>query len=325
MANIVSTSVSVYTGSSSSTGTQVGQTITQSGSPASVNLNYSTLGVNLLPGSQYCVKATCINDDQYTAESQDYPFKTLIMAELVSVTGGHSNIRPTMLFTYDTHVVSVTDCGVYVSTSADGTNAQKYSATDEHTAVSGWNIPVTENTTYYVVPFVVDDVDNGREYVGAWSSAVQVNSGYADPIVTISNTTTTYNNISGNVTVTSNTTISSVVLQIQGTAQGSPVYTKTITAQTGTQNFSITNGDLDDNNTPIVIGQSTEYRITATATDGTGQTGTHSVTATTKSQSSSSITITSVDQITPTTARVNLTYDTGSNGGGVQTGDNPNQ
>lgn len=323
MAVIVSTSVSVYTGTSSSTGTQVGQTITRSGNPPWIDLNISTLGVNLLPGSQYCVKATCINDDQYTAESNDHQFKTKILAELVSVTGGHSNIRPTMLFTYDTHVISVTDCGVYVSTSADGTNAQKYSATDEHTAVSGWNIPVNENTTYYVVPFVVDDVDNGREYRGEWSSAVQVSSGYADPIVTISNTTTTYNNISGNVTVTSNTTISSVVLQIQGTAQGSPVYTKTITAQTGTQNFSITNGDLDDNNTPIVIQQSTEYRITATATDGTGQTGTHSVTAMTKSQSTSTINIDTVDPITPTTARVNLIY--GPTGGGVQTGDNPNQ
>lgn len=311
MATITQTEVEVYTGTSHSTGTIVGTKITQSGGPASVNLNLSTLGVNLLPGMQYCVRARCTNSEEYTTDwTVDYAFKTLILAEIVSVTGGHSNIHPTLMFTYDTHALTVSDCGVYVSTNASGTNAQQYSAGDEQTAGQGWDIPLTENTTYYVIPYVLDDL--GREYRGDWSDAETVSTGYADPTVTISNVTTTYNNVSGNVTVTTNATLSSVVLKIQATGGGTE-YTKTLTAQTGVQAWSVTNGDLDDTSATIVINPSTEYRVTIMATDNGGQHGTATAIATTAAQSGATIAITSVSNITPSSAVVNLTYGTTQN------------
>lgn len=313
MATIISTELKVYAGTTTS-GSQVGNTITDStsGGPASVNLNSTSLGASLSPGEQYCVIARCTNDESYTTDwTSPYAFKTLILAQIDTITGGSGSIAPEMSFTYNNQVLTNTECGVYVSTNASGAGAQKIAASDEQEAGQGWVITgLNENTTYYVVPFVKDDLN--REYVGPWSDAETVNTGYNAPTVTISNVTTTYNSISGNLSVSTNDTVSSVYMTIHPTGGGAD-YRINKTATTGTQTFTITNGDIDDSSTPqtIVINPSTEYRIVVYAVNTNGGTGNAQAVATTAAQSTATIAITSITGITPNSATVNLSY--GSN------------
>lgn len=310
MATIVSTELKVYTGTTTS-GTQVGSTITKQGSPASVNLNSTELGVALSAGTQYCVVARCSNDESYTTDwTNPYAFKTLIFTEILTLTGGNGHLSPELGFTYDTNDpnISVTDCGVYVSTSPTGTNPTQISAGDEQTAEQGWVITtLTENTTYYVIPYVVDQ-DN-REYRGEWAEAEQASTGYNVPTVTITNVATTYNSITGNVAVSTNDTVSAVYATIVPTGGGT-AHTINLTATTGTQTWSITDGDTDRDGNTITINSSTEYRITIYATNTHGGTGSAQATATTAAQSTATISITSISSITPTSAVANLSYST---------------
>lgn len=308
MATITQTTLQVFAGTTAS-GTQVGNNVVVQGSPATVTLDSTSLGVALSAGEQYCVRAKCINDEQYeTPYTAVYPFKTLIFCELVTCTGGTGSISPEMSFTYNNQVLSVSDCGVYVSTNASGAGAVQKSAGDEQAAGQGWTITgLTENTTYYVIPYVVDDL--GREYRGDWANAETANTGYNAPTVTITNTATTYNSVSGNLSVTTNDTVSSVYIDLWATGGGTH-YRINKTATTGVQNFTITNGDTDNSSTPqtIVINPNTEYRITVYATNTHGGTGSAQATVTTASQATETIAITSVSGITPTSAVVNLSY-----------------
>ena len=308
MATIISTELKVYAGTTTS-GSQIGNTITDStsGGPASVNLDYSSLGAYLSPGEQYCVVARCTNDEQYTTDwTSPYAFKTLILAEIVTITGGNGRINPEMSFTYNDQVLSNIECGVYVSTNASGAGAVKKAASDEQEAEQGWDITgLNENTTYYVVPFVKDDLN--REYVGDWSEAETVSTGYAVPVVTLSSITTTYNSISGNLNVSTNDTLSSVYIDLQATGGGTH-YQFNKTATTGTQQFTLTNGDTDRNGATVVINPSTEYRIVVYATNTSGGIGNGTAVATTAAQSTATIQITSVTGITPSSATVNLSY-----------------
>ena len=309
MATITSTEIKVYEGTTTA-GTLVG-TITDStsGGPSSVNLNSTTLGTALDPGEQYCVVARCTNSESYTSDwTSPYPFKTLILAEIATCTGGNGSLSPELTFTYDNNVLSVTECGVYVSTNASGTSATKKTASGEQEAEQGWVITgLTENTTYYVIPYVIDDL--GREYRGDWADAETANTGYNVPTVTVSNTATTYNSISGNLSVSTNDTLSSVYIDLWATGSQTH-YRVNKSAVTGTQNFVITNGDTDNSSTPqtIVINPSTEYRITVYAVNTSGGTGSGQATVTTAAQSSSTISITGVDQITPNSARVLISF-----------------
>lgn len=305
MATITYTRAKVY---SDTTGTtQVGQTIEVNGSPDKIDINKANLGVDLNPGSQYSVSVQCSNDEGYTTDwTSPYPFKTLILAELVSFTGGENSVKAKVICTYTEGVLSINDAGVYLSTNASGAGAVKYSGTDAVNAGESWGITdLNENTTYYAVPYVVDDL--GREYIGDWANASSVNTGYAAPAVTISNVATTYNNISGNVLVTTNDTLASVKLSIKPTGGGEYHY-KTLSATTGTQAWSITDGDLDDSSDPIKINPSTEYRIQIEAINSHGGTGTAQATATTAAQATETIAITGVTAITPISATVNLSY-----------------
>lgn len=307
MAEIISTELKVYSGTTTA-GSQIGNTITQQGSPATVALDSTSLGANLSAGEQYCVIARCTNDEEYTTDwTQPYPFKTLILAEIITISGNNGVLNAELSFTYNDQVLSIQDCGVYVSTNANGTNAQKISAGDEQTAEQ-WQITnLSENTRYYVIPYVVDNVGDGREYKGNWAEAEEASTGYSAPVVNISNIVTTYNSLSGNVTVTSNDTLQSVKLSIIPTGGGSYQYI-TLNAQTGTQQWSITNGDLDDNDNPITINPSTEYRIAVNAVNTSGGSGSDAKTATTLQQSTETIAITGINNITPTSATVNLSY-----------------
>ena len=317
MATIITTDLKVYSGTTTA-GTQVGNTITKQGSPTTVALDSTSLGVYLTAGEQYCVIARCTNDEQYTTDwTQPYPFKTLIFAEIVTLAGGQGMLSPELSFTYNNQVLTVQECGVYVSTNASGSNSQKIAASDEQEAEQGWQITgLTENTTYYVIPYVIDDL--GREYRGDWANAETASTGYAAPTVTISNVVTTYNSISGNVNITTNDTLQSVTLRIIPTGGGSGYQYKTLTNTVGLQTWSVTNGDLDDQSNPIVINPSTEYSIMITAVNTSHGTGSATVTATTAQQSTETIAITSVTNITPTTAVVNLSYGGAVSGGNQQ-------
>ncbi len=312
MATIISTELKVYAGTTTS-GSQIGNTITDStsGGPSSVNLNSTSLGVALSAGEQYCVIARCTNDESYTTDwTSPYAFKTLAYAEIVTISGGNGTISPELSFTYNNQVLTVTECGVYVSTNASGSNSQKIAASDEQEAGQGWLITgLSENTTYYVIPYVIDDL--GREYKGDWANAETCGTGYNPPVVTISNTATTYNSISGNLNVTTNDTLSSVYIDLQATGGGTH-YRINKSATTGNQNFTITNGDTDANSQTIVINPSTEYRIVVYAVNTHGGTGTGQAVVTTAAQSTATIAITSITGITPFAATVNLSYGGGA-------------
>ena len=331
MATITSTELEVYLGSTSSGGTLVGTKITKQGSPSQICMNSdpTSLGVALSPGTQYCARVRCTNSDQYTTEWRpDYAFRTLILAEIESITIGCGDINVVGDLTYDNNDsnIGVTECGIYVSTAADGTNPTKITIpeqdfVDEH----GYDVStLNEHTKYYAVPFALDQ-DN-REYVGEWINAERFTTKWNAPVITISNVATTYNNITGNINISTNDSgITNVRLVIQPTGGGT-AWTKNLTASTGTQTFSITNGDTADSSTPagqttIVINPSTEYRITVYATnvETGGCTGSQQATATTAQQQTSTIDIRSITNITPTSACANLIYDN-NNGGQTQGG-----
>ncbi len=306
---ITSTDVKVHAGTTSS-GSQIGSTITTQGSPSSVNLDSTTLGVALQAGHQYCVVARCTNSDGYVSPwTTAYTFKTLIYAEITTLSGGQGTISPELSFSYDHNAISIQSCGVYLSKNQSGANATKYT-TDEQGAGQGWVIDnLDESTTYYAIPFVIDNLN--REYAGDWSLAESANTGYAAPEVVITNVATTYNTITGNVAVSTNDTLRSVTLQIIATGGGSYQY-KTLTATTGTQTWSVANGDLDNQGNPITINASTEYQIKIEAINTGGGSGFAQVVATTQQQQQSTIAITSISGVTPSSAVVNLSYGAGS-------------
>lgn len=305
---ITSTDVKVHEGTTTS-GSQFGSTITTQGSPSTVNLDSTTLGVALKPGNQYCVVARCSNSDGYVSPwTTAYTFKTLIHAEITALSGKQRTISTALSFSYDHNAISVKSCGVYLSRDQSGAKATKYT-TDEKSAEQGWVIDnLEESATYYAIPFVIDDLN--REYAGDWAEAKSADTGYAAPEVVITNVATTYKNITGDVAVSTNDTLRSVTLQIIATGGGSYQY-KTLTATTGTQTWSVANGDLDDQGKPIAINASTEYQIKIEAINKDGGSGSAQVVATTKQQQST-IAITSISGVTPSSAVVNLSYGAGS-------------
>lgn len=313
MATIVSTELEVYVGASGA-GAKVGNTISKQGSPANVNLNSTELGVALNPGKQYSVKARCTNSDNVTSDwTAFYNFKTLIFAELITVTGGSGKIIPEGLLTYTQGDISVDSCGVYISTNASGANAVRCTARSEEQFVEGFEITnkLLENTTYYVIPFVVDDLN--REYRGDWrTDAESVNTGYLAPTVTISNVVGTTDTISGNVTIATNDTLASAYIDLWPTGSQTH-YHINLSNATGLQTFSISNGDTDSQGNTIAIQPSTEYRLTVYATNanGGGATGSAQATVTTPQAVQSTIAITSITGITPTEAIANLSYGDG--------------
>ena len=274
---ITTTELEVYSGNT--VGTLVGTKITKSGSPSSINLNSTELGVALQPGHQYCCRARVYNTDlvwsDWTTINSASTFITLILAEFYAeggspeFSGGCGTLSPAIRCQKDANVIQVSDVGVYLSTNSNGANAIKVSAGDEQHAGQGWEIsaiggnPVAENTTYYAVPYVVDTL--GREYVGDWSQdAEAANSGYRPPVISMSNKVTTVNSLSASLNVTSSTTINHIKVYVRAAGQ-STYQPFTLTAQAGLQNFTIANGDLDDNGNAITISESTEYQVYVTA------------------------------------------------------------
>lgn len=320
MATITSTELEVYTGTTSSGGSLVGTKITRQGSPDSICMNSdpTSLGVDLAPGTQYCCRARCSNSDQYTTDwTADHTFRTLILAELDSVTVGCESVNVVGDLTYDHQDpnIGVTQCGLYVSTAAGGTNPTKITIPEQSfDDAQGYDITtLNEHTTYYAVPFVLDQ-DN-REYVGEWVNAETFTTKYNAPVITISNVATTYNSITGNINIaSSDSTVTNVHLTIVASGGGT-AWELDLTNAKGTQTFSIVNGDTADSSTPagqntIVINPSTTYNIRVYATNGEtgGCTGNYLVTATTTQQEQSEIDIINFTNVGTTSACASMWY-----------------
>ena len=308
MATIISTDVQVFSGTTATT--QVGSTITSQGSPASVNMDYSTLGAYLSAGSQFCVRARCTNDEGFTSDwTAVYPFKTLIYTEIQTLQGGAGKLSPELTFTYNSNALSVQSCGVYVSTSASGVNPTKFT-TDEQGAGQGFDLNgLQEDTLYYVIPWVMDNLN--REYKPDWSAAESANTGFLAPTITVSNLSSTYNSISGNFSIATNDTLQTVYVDLWDQV-GSTHYRFDKSLTTGTQSFTLTNGDTDSNGLTVVINPNTEYRITVYARNTSGATGSAVGTVTTAQQTTSTISISGVTDIEPQSATVLLSYGSGS-------------
>lgn len=284
-----------------------------------MNSDPTSLGVDLAPGTQYCARARCTNSDQYTTDwTADHTFRTLILAELDSVTVGCESVNVVGDLTYDHQDpnIGVTQCGLYVSTTAGGTNPTKITIPEQSfDDAQGYDITtLNEHTTYYAVPFVLDQ-DN-REYVGEWVNAETFTTKYNAPVITpVGNITTTYNRISGSIDIaSSDSTVTNVHLTIVPSGGGT-AWTLNLTNAKGTQTFSITNGDPATSSTPagqntIVINPSTTYTIRFYATNGEtgGCTGNYLVTATTTQQEQSEIDIINFTNVGTTSACASMWY-----------------
>lgn len=343
---IVSTTLELYK-SATVTGSPV-KTINEQGSPAQVSLGAVSAGAQdaLYPGSQYCVRARCTNDQAYTSDwTAARAFKTLISITWPETLGGATDVNLVQVngeWTLNIGDITVdatgTDDGatagticyngtdmslgavyVYVNntnnigtavrftTDAQGVG-QGYSITNAALTAVGAQFSFQENSTYYVWLGVTDDAQDATR---TYNTAVQtVSTGYAIPVVTISNPTHTYNSVGATVAVSSSEQITSVVAKLQATGGGT-TYVKNLSTSSP-QTVSFQNGDTDANSATVQIDPNTTYRLTIyamTATYNTeGTAGTAYTLITTDSQAVSTIAITSVDNITPFAASVNLTY-----------------
>ena len=324
MATITNTYLEVYRGFTSA-GTQVGSQIVESGSPASVNLNNTTLGAALQPGRQYCVRAKVLNSDSVESEwTDDFPFRTLIWtgfndtdpALYTEYDAGCGGITCSLVFDYDSNDATPRQFGVYLNKTATDSNAIKIVTSDMRAVERDWFIDrdargnmLEEGATYYGIPFVIDDL--GREYRWDWRDALSANIGYRSPVVTISNVATTSRSISGNISVSTRDTITGVEIRIWQSSGGQSYYfRKTAIAS---QAFTISDGDVDKNGNTISINPSTEYTfyVTASIQSGCQDGKSDNYAATTAQASSSTIIITSVTGIKPTEATANLAYGDG--------------
>lgn len=313
---IAQTTLEIREGTTAS-GTLVGQQVVAQGSPSSMNADISSLGVNLSPGKQYNARAKILTDDQWESDfCAPYPFRTLILAELGTIgadcDGGLAMDDGTL--TYDTHDANIypVTAGVYVSKNASGAASTKITARSiQDFTGQDFNFgALDENTLYYIIPWVVDQ--DGREYAAPWSDAESARTKYAKPVLTPSNFSHTSRSMSGNVEITTNSVLGSAYFTIQSTGGGT-VWRKNLTATTGLQTWDVDDGDTDADGNTITIQPSTSYRLTFYAVNGEsgGCTGSAQATVTTDQQTTGTVAITGVDNITPHSARVLLSYGDG--------------
>jgi len=314
MAVVTDTYLEVYLGTTTS-GSLVGHQIHESGSPEYINLDDESLGVDLNPGTRYCARAKCKNSDN--VESEWYgpvPFQTKILAELTSVTpscGGTLSAVGTL--TYDTNdsVVQVTHCGVWYSKNSSGAN---YLVADDGDGrdFTGQGIQfgtnLEEHQTYYVVPFATDQ--NGETYNGSWAYARPVQTLYNPPTIQIQSTTHTYNSVGVSVVLNSTDSLKANYCYVEMSTSGGTPYKKLLTTTKGiSQTVVFKDGQTDDNGNIMSILAGTIYTVRISAqnneTNGCYHSETTSVTTDQPSPASISLTI---SDVTPTSARANLTY-----------------
>lgn len=344
---ITSTELEVYKGTTVVVGNRVQQK-TESGSPATVNIGNASMGDTnaLYPGTQYSVRARCTNSESYTSDwTSLYPFKTLISIAWAENQGGNPDVTLHQIngewhlgvgdytviddgtddgttagsICYDSNAMSLDAIYVYVNTTNNFSTAvrltsdaqamgQGYTITNTMLSAAGAQFTLQENSTYYVWLGVTDDAQTAaRTYT---TSSASVTSGYAAPVISLTNPTHTYNSVGVTATITSTETLTSVTATVVPTGGGT---TYTLAGSTSSpQTFTFTDGATDANGNTIVINPSTEYRLTVTVVTPTHPSTSNYTNITTDSQAVSSIAITSITNVTPASATVNLTYGSGS-------------
>lgn len=301
-ATIIRSEVKIF--SDSAMTQQVGSTITTNSAATAITADATSLGVALSAGANYWATARCTNSEDYTsAWTELYNFKTLINVQSVDApTPGATSIGMNCRATY-TSAVSVSEIGYYYSTSADGSNATRVVCADEQQWEQFDITGLQEHTLYYIIPFVVDNLN--REYHPDWSEAEDVSTTYSRATITFNSNPTTYNSITSNVTLTSTTAITNAFVTIQ--TNGGTQYKLNLNNTTGAQSVTFTSGATDANGATIAISPSTTYTVVCSVTNSAG-TNTANTTTTTAAQQTSAVEISSITNITPTSATVNLSF-----------------
>ena len=348
MATITSTTLEVYKGTSVIPGNLYLQK-TEQGSPASISIGSLSLGGNdcLMPGSQYSVRARCTNSESYTSDwTALYPFKSLIAISWAERPGtgqpdvglnqnsgewrlyvgdytvyddGSEDGSTSGVIAYDTNAMSLDAVYVYVGTTNNISSAvrlttdaqaigQGYYVNNSMLSQAGAQFTFQGNSTYYVWLGVTDDAQTAsRTYT---TSSVSVTSGAAAPVVTITNPTHTYNSVGATVNATSSETISSITATLTPTGGGT-IYTKNLSTSSP-QTVTFADGDTDAGGNTVSITPNTEYRLTIAVVTPSHPSTTASTNITTDAQAVSTLAITSITNVTPSSATVNLTYGSGS-------------
>lgn len=321
MATITDTYLEVYLGTTTS-GSLVGQQIHESGSPQYIDLDDTTLGVDLNPGTRYCARAKCRNSDN--VESEWYgpvQFQTKILAEIEDIIvqcGGTLNV--TGALTYDTNdsYVQVAHCGVRISANSSGANFVEFDDGDGRDfTTQGMQVGnnLNEHTTYYLIPFATDQ--GGQTYAPEWSQAEQITTKYNPPTIQITSTTHSYNSVGGSVVLNSSDNLKTGGCYVETwTGAGTHYKLNLTTDKVISQTFLFEDGQNDDygNTISIVSGQIYNIRITAQNNETGGCTHTETTSVTTDQPSPATITLT-ISDVKPTSAKANLAYPQG--GGAV--------
>ena len=326
---ITDTYLEVHVGTTAS-GNLVGSQVHKIGQVPTINLDETELGVDLNPGTRYCAIAKCKNSENVeSAWCEPKPFQTKILAELtrVDVNCGGS-LTATGTLTYDTldNVVQVMHCGIRFSKNSDGSNYTEADDGDGRDFTSqgmqaGSNLD--EHTTYYVIPFATDQL--GQTYAPLWTYATTVTTLYNAPTITPQGTTHAYDRVGITVTLNSSDNLKSNYCYVEVGTSGGTTYKKLLsTSKNVSQTITFINGETDANGNQIVINSNTLYTIKVTAYNNETN-GCHSTytTSETTDPVQNTIYIDYFDEITPTSARAHLVYETGD--GGQTQGGNQNE
>lgn len=308
MATILNSEVEIYAGLNVSSSAKVGNTITTSGATTAINVNGSTLGVSLNPGTQYSARARCTNSDQYTSDWTTLRgFKTLVSANYLSSSTTANSITVYGSLSYTD--VTPTKIGVYYSTSPTGVGAQSVFVDAQYVQDGITITGLQEHTTYYVIMAAKDAEGAGgteREWKDDWTNHEQLSTTYSQATLDSLELSSTYESILGDFDVTSTTPITAIAAEVQAVG-GGETYHLDLDPSMTENSFTFTNGDDDSEGNKIAISPSTEYNVTLIVTNSAGDTNfTRNIT--TKSQEHSTIAINSITNVTANSAVVNLTF-----------------
>lgn len=228
----------------------------------------------LTAGTEYYVTAQVTDDGGLTSlESPQYDFYTLPDVEYFSAPTASATSIGAQL-TGITNDVAIDYYGLAYDTSSSFNNPS-YTTPAQQGAVDINGL--SEHTTYYVRPYVIDEF--GRRWVN--TDQRSVTTSYSVPVIAWSGSPTVGSEtFSASVNITSTTNITNAYVQY--TPQGGSAQTYALSASTGTQSFTLTG-----------LTPNTNYQIRVYATNSGGS-GTSTVLNVTTSAASISVAVSNV-------------------------------
>jgi len=262
------------------------------GSYTGVSPNWTSILADDLPeGSELYATAQATVDGLQSAESAVYQFYTLPDVEYFSAPSASQGTISTQLDGI-TDVVAIDYFGLRYSTDSNFSTYNDVQSPQGGVDITG----LSENTTYYVAPFVIDEF--GRKYVNM-SLIRQVAVPYNVPsIIWTGIATVGSDSFTQNINVASTAAVTNVTVSYQ--EQGGTAQTFNLQAQTGTQTVSLSG-----------LSPNTPYTVRVYATNSAG-TGTSSINSFTTGQAQMAVEVTqaqvsNVNNIIDATSRA--TYD----------------